>query len=535
MKWAVVLILAASIPVASAQEYEELGVRVETVAENLEVPWSVAWTPDGTMLFTERTGHLRVIQEGVLQDEPILTLDVGGVEGGLLGVAVDPNYSENNHVYLYFTYNEFISSANKVVRYVYADGKISEDRVIVEGIPGGPFHDGGRIKFGPDGKLYITTGDAGLPEISQDMDSLGGKILRVNSDGTIPQDNPFEGSAVYSVGHRNPQGLDWDKAGNLVITEHGPSGWMGSAHDEINLIVPGANYGWPKVIGDDTLEGLTSPVLHTGNETWAPSGAAFYNSEAIPEWSGKYFVATLRGSHLHMIDFDLEGGTVHSHQKLFDGEFGRLRDVAVGPDGSLYVLTSNRDGRGAPQENDDRILRISPVMAVASFEECVADGNQATGSHPRQCTTSDGLLFEEAAADSLCSRVSEDDPIFVTTSLDSYSVGDVLVAEGCVGDFARFGQISVVIQDPEGRIIAGEAVFPDDDGTFAREFVLDEGAFPVNGTYSIIAEADGQYYSTKTVTVPEFGMIVPWVLGAGLLIILLFQNRLSGRTRAVMG
>ena len=530
----VVLIFATSLPAAFAQEYEELGLRVETVAEDLEIPWSVAWTPDGTMLFTERTGHLRVMHEGVLQEEPILTLDVGGVEGGLLGVAVDPNYSENNHVYLYYTYNEFISSANKVVRYVYADGKISEDMVVVEGIPGGPFHDGGRIKFGPDGKLYITTGDAGLPDLSQDTDSLGGKILRVNSDGTIPGDNPFEGSAVYSLGHRNPQGLDWDKTGNLVVTEHGPSGWMGSAHDEINLIIPGANYGWPKVVGDDTQDGLTSPILHTGNETWAPSGAAFYNSETIPEWTGKYFVATLRGNHLHMIDFDLEDGTVHAHQKLFDGEFGRLRDVAVGPDGSLYVLTSNRDGRGTPQANDDRILRISPVMAVASFEECVADGNQATESYPRQCTR-DGLPSEEAVTDMLCSRVSEDNPIFVTTSLDSYDIGGVLVAEGCVEDFARFGQISVVIQDPGGRTIADQVVFPREDGTFASEFVLDREAFPVNGTHSVIAEADGQYYSTKTVTVPEFGMIVPWVLGACLLIILLFQNRLSGRMRTATG
>lgn len=531
----VVLILAVATPAVFAQEYKDVGVRVETVAENLEVPWSIAWTPDGAILFTERTGHLRIIQEGMLQEEPILTLDVGGVEGGLLGVAVDPNYSENSYIYLYFTYNEFISSANKVVRYVYADGRISEDAVIVEGIPGGPFHDGGRIKFGPDGKLYITTGDAGQPDLSQDINSLGGKILRVNSDGTIPQDNPFEGSAVYSVGHRNPQGLDWDNAGNLVITEHGPSGWMGSAHDEINLIVPGANYGWPKVIGGDTQEGLTDPVLHTGNETWAPSGAAFYNSETIPEWTGKYFVATLRGSHLHMVDFDLEGGTVHSHQKLFNGEFGRLRDVAVGPDGSLYVLTSNRDGRGVPHANDDRILRISPVMAAANFEECIADGNQATESYPRQCMTPDGLVFEESAADMLCGRVSEEEPIFVTTNLDGYSVGDVLVAEGCVDDFARFGQISVTIQDPGGRTIAGGAVFPSEDGTFVREFVLDGEAFPVNGTYSVIAETDGQHYSTKTVTVPEFGMVVPWVFGAGLLMILLVQNRLFGRMRTGTG
>ena len=213
----------------------------------------------------------------------------------------------------------------------------------------------------PDGKLYVTTGDAGNPELSQDLDSLGGKILRINSDGTIPEDNPWEDSPIYSIGHRNPQGLDWDDAGNLVATEHGPSGFRGTAHDEINVIVSGNNYGWPDVIGDETVEGLQNPILHTGEDTWAPSGAEFYHGKKIPQWSGKYFVATLRGSHLHMINFDLQNNSVISHQKIFQGEFGRLRDVQTGPDGFLYILTSNQDGRGSPSTNDDRILRVVPI------------------------------------------------------------------------------------------------------------------------------------------------------------------------------
>ncbi len=365
------LILLSLVPTAFAQEYPELGVKVETVAENLTIPWSIDWTPDGMILFTERNGNLRAIQDGELLEQPLLSLGVGGVEGGMLGVAVDPNYLENHYIYVYYTYNELISTSNKLVRYQIEDGIVNEDKVLIEGIPGGPFHDGGRIQFGPDDKLYITTGEAGNPELSQDLNSLGGKILRINSDGTIPEDNPWENSPIYSIGHRNPQGLDWDDSGNLVATEHGPSGWRGAAHDEINVIVSGNNYGWPDVIGDETIEGLQNPILHTGDDTWAPSGAEFYYGEKIPQWFGKYFVAALRGSHLHMIDFDLQNNSVISHEKLFQDEFGRLRDVQTGPDGFLYILTSNQDGRGSPDTSDDRILRVVPIDSVETSEPII--------------------------------------------------------------------------------------------------------------------------------------------------------------------
>ncbi|QLH02918.1 glucose sorbosone dehydrogenase [Nitrosopumilus cobalaminigenes] len=355
------LVLLSLIPVAFAQEYPELQVKVEVIADNLIIPWSIDWLPDGTILFTERNGNLRVIQHGILLQEPLLSLSVGGVEGGMLGVTVDPNYSENNYIYLYYTYNELLTTKNKLVRYQFSDGILNEDRILIDGIPGGPFHDGGRIQFGPDGKLYVTTGEAGLPDLSQDLNSLGGKILRINSDGTIPNDNPWKNSPVYSIGHRNPQGIDWDESGNLFATEHGPSGWRGVAHDEINKIVAGANYGWPDVIGDEKKEELVNPILHSGKDTWAPSGAEFYDSDKIPQWKGKYFVATLRGSHLHMIEFDSEKNSVNSHEKLFQDEFGRLRDVQTGPDGFLYILTSNQDGRGTPKTNDDKILRIVPI------------------------------------------------------------------------------------------------------------------------------------------------------------------------------
>lgn len=390
-----VVAIFSCIPFVFAQEYPDLGVKVETVAENLEIPWSIVWTPDGTIFFTERGGNLRVIQDGIVLEKPMLSLEVGGVEGGLLGITLDPNYSDNHYIYLYYTYNDFLETKNKVVRYVESDFILTEDKVIIENISGGPFHDGGRIKFGPDDKLYITTGDAGNAELSQDLNSVSGKILRINSDGSIPKDNPIANSSIYSYGHRNPQGLDWDKSGNLVATEHGPSGWHGVAHDEINVIVPGANYGWPDIIGSESMDGLVTPILNTGDDTWAPSGADFYDGDKIPQWSGKFFVATLRGNHLHMVDFDLDENKVISDQKLFEDDFGRLRDVATGPDGYLYILTSNQDGRGAPVVNDDRILRIVPLIEINDFKDCLAAGNSVMESHPRECKTRDGQTFVE--------------------------------------------------------------------------------------------------------------------------------------------
>ena len=399
MKYFILAIIFSSlIPAAIAQEYPELGVKVETVADNLTIPWSMDWTPDGTILFTERNGSLRAVENGDLIPEPLLSLSVGTVEGGMLGLAVDPNFVDNNYIYIYYTYNEFLSTSNKVVRYQYVDGQVSEDKVLIEGIPGGPFHDGGRIQFGPDGKLYIATGDAGDPNHSQNIGSVAGKILRINPDGTIPEDNPWENSPVYSIGHRNPQGFDWDENGNLVATEHGPSGWRGVAHDEINVIVPGKNYGWPDVIGDETKEGLENPILHTGDDTWAPSGSEFYEGSNIPGWTGKYFVATLRGSHLHMIDLDLQNNRVISNEKLFQDDFGRLRDVQTGPDGFLYVLTSNNDGRGFANPDDDKILRIIPLNPINSFEECVDAGNPVVETYPRQCITQDGTHFVKVLA-----------------------------------------------------------------------------------------------------------------------------------------
>jgi len=353
-----IFIGSITIVTADAQTFEEYQVTVETVAENLEVPWSIAFTPDGRIFVTERVGKLRVIEDGMLNPQPIKTLDTGRGEGGLLGIALDPNFAQNHYLYLYYTYSELLSTYNKVVRYTESDNKLSDELILIDKIPGAAFHDGGRIKFGPDDKLYITTGDAGNTNLAQDLNSLAGKILRINRDGSIPTDNPFPNSPVFSYGHRNPQGLDWHPISKILVSsEHGSS-----AHDEINIVKARKNYGWPMITGDEEGPEFVNPILHTGDETWAPSGAAFYNSDEISGWKDKFFVATLRGNHLRMLDLDLEKNEVVSSEALFSNSFGRLRDASMGPDGNLYLLTSNQDGRGSPAENDDRILRVVPMV-----------------------------------------------------------------------------------------------------------------------------------------------------------------------------
>jgi len=376
------------VSIAYAQEFPELGIKVETVAENLEIPWEIDFAPDKRIFFTERVGNLRVIENGLVS-EPIISLKVSGAEGGLLGLALDPSFEENHYLYLYYSYNDFFDIYNRVVRYTESENELSDEKILLDKIPGSQWHDGGRIKFGPDGKLYITTGDAANYNLAQDLDSLAGKILRINSDGTIPEDNPFGDSAIFSYGHRNPQGIDWHPDSEiLVASEHGPS-----AHDEVNVIFSGKNYGWPDIVGDETGEGLENPILHTGDDTWAPSGAAFYDSDKILEWYGKYFIATLRGNHLRILDLDLEKSLVVTSEAIFVGEYGRLRNAAMGPDGHLYILTSNQDGRGDPAYNDDRILKIIPLESnVEKGDSSLSPLKQVQlGTLPQNVSCKDGL------------------------------------------------------------------------------------------------------------------------------------------------
>ena len=342
-------------PDATGGGNTESPYHVRTIAENLRVPWAMDFAPDGRIFFTQRGGEVFIIQDGIMHG-PALNLDVGFVEGGLLGIALDPHFEDNHYVYLYYTYSDLLSTHNRVARYTEEGNKLADELTLIDGIPGGPVHDGGRIRFGGDGKLYVTTGDASNPALAQDKSSLAGKILRINPDGSIPDDNPFKESPVFSYGHRNPQGLDWHSSGTLYITEHGPSGERGFAHDEINAVRGGQNFGWPELVGDESGEGMRGPVLHSGDVTWAPSGASFYDSDAIPEWSGKLLVATLAGRHMMAVNLDADPIVA---ERYFVGEYGRLRDVTVDGLGNVYLLTSNQDGRGSPAPNDDRILKVS--------------------------------------------------------------------------------------------------------------------------------------------------------------------------------
>jgi glucose/arabinose dehydrogenase len=277
-----------------------------------------------------------------------------------MGLALDPDYAQNHFVYVSLA----TGSGNevKIVRLTDVGNRLESPKTILEHIPAAEFHAGSRLKFGPDHKLYVTTGDATKKDLPQDPKSLAGKILRLNPDGSTPVDNPEEGSLVYSLGHRNPQGLAWDpQNGELYATEHGPSGFDGApGGDEVNHIIPGANYGWPLVSHKEKRSGTEEPLL-LFTPAIAPSGATFYEGDLFPGLQGKLLFTGLKGEGLYVATVDAKDpDDIDDHAKLSGIDFGRLRDVVEGPDGALYILTSNRDGRGTPRAGDDQVIRLLP-------------------------------------------------------------------------------------------------------------------------------------------------------------------------------
>lgn len=343
----------------------EVEIEVEVVASGLFVPWGIAWLPDGAMLVTERDGLLRRVEaDGTLVEAPVATVPIAeSDEGGLLGIALHPDFETTRAFFLYYTSDIGGSDHNRVVRWTLDEAGTTAtlDAPVVTDIPAGLYHNGGRLRVGPDGMLYVTTGDARRPDSSQDPDSLAGKILRLTPDGEVPADNPDPESPVLVSGVRNSQGIDWLDDGRLVITDHGPSGELGrTGHDEINVAEPGANLGWPEVYRCDN-----GPGFHPPSMTWAdplpPGGHAIYTGDEIPEWQGDVLIGVMGFSspsqpHLHRVSLD-EDGNVTTSETYLRGEHGRLREVVMGPDGGLYVTTSNCDGRGTCGEGD-RILRI---------------------------------------------------------------------------------------------------------------------------------------------------------------------------------
>ncbi len=320
---------------------------VTILAENLDKPRAIA-VSDDRIFVTEKDGTIKVIQNNTLLESPLATLRGADVfDGGLLGIALHPNFPTNHFMYVFLTYEEDGNLWNKILRITESENKLQNAETILDKIPGSSFTNGGFIKFGPDEKLYVGTGTiSDASHLPQDLNSLSGKILRLNDDGTIPDDNPFSDSPVYSLGHRNPQGMTWDDDGNLFVAEFGPE-----KNDEINLIQAGKNYGWPEeqCSGDKIFE----DALLCYDPSIEPGGILFYSGDSL-DFESPFILASMRAANLYQIDFE-EG--LGSQKSILSG-IGRVRDVVQGPDGSLYVITSNTDGKGFPDSMDDKLLRI---------------------------------------------------------------------------------------------------------------------------------------------------------------------------------
>lgn len=325
-------------------------IGVTTLATGLQVPWDVAFVPGGRAYLTERpTGRLLVREtNGAINEVQRFVVDPTG-EGGLLGLAASPNFEQDNLLYIFFT----SPSDNRIVRFRPGE----PGTPILTGLPKASVHDAGRIAFGPDGLLYAATGDAGTSSRSQDQSSNAGKILRMLPDGGVPPDNPTQGSLVYASGFRDPQGITWDAQGRLYANEFGPD-----RDDEVNVVRPGGNYGWPVVTGVAGDPRFVDPIVVRQPPVASWSGNEVLVGGAMPQWEGDLFAAALRGTRLYRFDLAADGsGALVGTEELFVGEFGRIRHVEQAPDGSLWLLTSNRDGRGSPVPEDDRILRVGPA------------------------------------------------------------------------------------------------------------------------------------------------------------------------------
>ncbi len=339
---------------------------IDTVilTKNLSTPWEILWGPDNYIWMTERTGVVSRVNPENGNKQQLLKIPVEAVgESGLLGMALHPDFQANPYVYLVYTYKTAGSMKEKLSRFRYDNSQLTGEEVLIENIAANTYHDGSRLLFGPDGKLYMTTGEAGNQPLAQDTSSLNGKILRINEDGSIPNDNPYKNSYIWTIGSRNPQGLDFGPTGILYESEHGPE-----SDDEINIIEKGHNYGWPTVAGycnevDEKAfcetHDVTEPI-QAYTPTLAIAGIAYYGSDLIPQWKNSLIVTSLKAGKLMILHLSEDAKSIDSSTTVYDGTLGRLRDVCVSPDGRIFFSTSNRDGRGTPNSGDDKIIMIRP-------------------------------------------------------------------------------------------------------------------------------------------------------------------------------
>lgn len=338
---------------------------VTRVVTGLVVPWSIAFLPGGDLLVSERAGRIRLVRDRKLASLPVATVAAATEdEGGLLGLALHPAFPENKTFFAYYTAKrDDGSKVNRIARYVLEGDRAREDRIVYDGIPAAQYHDGGRIRFGADGMLYAGTGDSRSPDLAQDPKSPAGKLLRLTPDGAIPKDNPRPGSPAFLTGIRNLEAFDWLDDGRIVLADHGPSGELGRrGHDEVSVAGKGGDLGWPGAWACERKRGVVTPMI-VFEDAMPPGGGVLYRGDAIPAFKGSFVVGTLGSKHLHRFVLDPKAPRVVSHEVYFEGDppsgLGRLRDVVTGPDGALWVTTSNCDGRGTCPPTKDAVLRIT--------------------------------------------------------------------------------------------------------------------------------------------------------------------------------
>ena len=331
------------------------------VISDLYVPWSIVFPTNDSMYIAQRSGEIVHYKNYQKQADFYKFSEISATnEEGLMGMVLDPDYPNTPYIYASLAYEEDNQMFVKVVKLTDVNNQGNDIQILLDKIPAAKFHAGSRLRFGPDQKLYITTGDATKKEIAQDINSLGGKILRMNKDGSIPEDNPFSNSYIYSYGHRNPQGIDFDPiSGVLFSTEHGPSLFDGAAGgDEVNRILPGKDYGWPKVSHTQSTPEAIDPLL-VFTPAVAPASGVFYAGNKYPNLKNAFLFGGLRGEGIFVIYLDESREKVKSYEKLNIAE-GRIRDIAISPDGYIYFSTSNRDGRGTANDKSDQIFRLEP-------------------------------------------------------------------------------------------------------------------------------------------------------------------------------